>query len=328
MRPDSGPSTSPSVSLPMGWLTLGLLVGVVYSVFDTAMDTSLLEGSSLLAFSALHRFANTIAPPVAGMVVGLLFAYMRQRDALIAAERRSAHVLRERLKGVERQQAVWLLASSLLHDIRNPLHALGLLLDEAAQRAGNSGAGLDPLLAKTRAQADRIEQRIASLRDLAESPPRVRSIVHLDNLVRAVADDVRDVAERKHVVLRVGALVHCELQADERYLRTPLENLVMNAIDAASGGPEPAVVSIEIERGADNVSVLISDTGPGVPLEARTGLFEPLRSGKALGLGLGLPLARALARLENGDVRLLGSGPPTTTFALVLPTLEPTNPDA
>jgi signal transduction histidine kinase len=306
----------------MGWLTLGLLCGVVYSVIDTAMDTSLLEGGSLLAFTAFHRFINTITPVVAGMVVGLLFAYMRQRDALIAAERRSAEVLRERLKGVERQQTVWLLASSLLHDIRNPLHALGLLLDEATEHTGGASEPLGPLLTKTRAQADRIEQRIASLRDLAVSPPRIRTRVRLDNLARSVADDVRDFAERKCVLLRLGSLPRCELYADQRYLRTPLENLVMNAIDAASATAEPAIVSIEIECGDHEVSVLVTDNGAGVPDEIRVGLFEPLRSGKASGLGLGLPLARALARLEDADVKLIRAGPPNTTFALVLPASE------
>ena len=48
-------------------------------------------------------------------------------------------------------------------------------------------------------------------------------------------------------------------------------------------------------------------------------LFEPLHASKNLGLGLGLPLARALARLEGGDVRLVCNGPPQTTLALVLP---------
>jgi signal transduction histidine kinase len=302
----------------MGWLTLGLLAGVVYGIWDTAMDASLLKGDSLLAFSALHRFFNTITPPVAGMVVGVLFAYMRQRDARIEAERRMTEALRERLKGAERQQAVWLLASSLLHDVRNPLHALGLLLDEALEERNPVPESVSEALTRARAQADRIEQRIGSLREMAECPPRERSRVQAGTLLRGVASDLGELAARSKVKLQIGSIADVELEADVRYLRTPLENLVVNAIQATSERPG-AAVRVEAVKAETELQVLVIDNGPGVPNEVCAVLFEPLQSAKNLGMGLGLPLARALARLEGGDVRLLRNGPPETVFELSIP---------
>jgi len=303
----------------MGWLTWGLIAGVIYSVVDTAMDVELLPAGGSLVFNALHRFLNMITPPVAGMVVGVLFAYMRQRDARISAERRVTDALRERLKGAERQQAVWLVASSLLHDVRNPLHALGLLLDEAADSKETQQAR--QALDRARTQADRIEQKIRSLREVAESPPRERVRLEIAALIDALVADLREVASRSNVSIETGKIPQVEVEADERYVRTPLENLVMNAIRAAASNANP-LVRIEVELTERELHVVVRDNGPGIPEEIVNALFEPLHASKHMGLGLGLPLARALARLEGGDVRLLHNGPPQTAFALALPLPE------
>lgn len=305
--------------LPVGWLTVGLLAGVVYSVIDTAMDTSLLRGGSLLAFDAFHRFFNTVTPPVAGMAVGVLFAYMRQRDARVAAEKRVNDALRERLQGAERQQAVWLVASSLLHDVRNPLHALGLLLDEVDQRRGELPPDVAERLSRALAQADRIEQKVGSLRELAESPPRERRALNLTDLVRSLVEDLTPTAKASGVALELAPLPSdpIEIEADERHIRTPLENLVANAIQATSA--TNGHVQVRVEKDAHELRVTVTDDGPGVPQSVLETLFEPLNTARNLGLGLGLPLARALARLEGAEVKLLRNGPPETVFAIIKP---------
>ena len=305
--------------LPVAWLTVGLLAGVVYGVIDTAMDTSLLHGGSLFAFDAFHRFFNTVTPPVAGMAVGVLFAYMRQRDARVAAEKRVSDALRERLQGAERQQAVWLVASSLLHDVRNPLHALGLLLDEVDQRKAELPADVGERLGRALAQAERIEQKIGSLRELAESPPRERKTLGLTDLVGSLIEDLAPTAKASGVSLELAPLppesIHVE--ADERYLRTPLENLIANAIQATSA--TRGRVQVRVERDERELRVTVTDDGPGVPQSVLDTLFEPLNTARNLGLGLGLPLARALARLEGAEVKLLRNGPPETVFAIIKP---------
>lgn len=307
-----------STGFPIGWLVVGFFVGVVHVAINAVLDASLAHGETRVAFTAFHRVFDATIPPVAGIVVGVLVAYKRQRDALIAAEHRASEALRERLKGVERQQIVWLLASSLLHDIRNPLHALGLLLDEISGLAPEGGS-LATSINRAREQADHIEQRIASLREVAQSPPRVRTRVRVAAMVENVINDLQEFARAKDVTVKVDGLESCECRADERCLRTPLENLIVNAIDAAASRNRWGSVTVRIDRVGDCTRVLVSDTGPGIPDEIKDTLFEPLRSPKRQGLGLGLPLARALARLESGDVVLLRSAPPETVFALVLP---------
>ncbi len=308
---------------PAVWLGLGLALGAGYSVVDYAFDTSLTAGGPLHAFETFHRLFNAVIPPIAGMVAGLLFAYLRQRDALIESQRRFSEALTRRLRGVERHQAVWLLASSLLHDIRNPLHALGLLLDEAVGVASRNGKDdVAELLTKALAQADRMEERIASLRDLAESPPRERLHVDFADVIRRISQELTDVARKQQVSLVLAEIPSIALDVDLPCLRTALENLVANAIEATTGREDDASrqVTLSHTRMNDRDVLLVRDNGCGVDSNEHERVFEPLRSGKRRGLGLGLPLARALARLEGGDVRLVESRPGCTVFALELPT--------
>lgn len=66
----------------------------------------------------------------------------------------------------------------------------------------------------------------------------------------------------------------------------------------------------------------VVDDGPGVPAALRPRLFEPLRTTKPDGLGLGLPIARALARAMDGDLALEDADGAGVSFRLVLPSAE------
>jgi C4-dicarboxylate-specific signal transduction histidine kinase len=76
-------------------------------------------------------------------------------------------------------------------------------------------------------------------------------------------------------------------------------------------------VTFSLARESDSAVVRICDTGPPLPTDLRASLFEPLRTCKTSGLGLGLPIARALARAMNGELSFeAGDG---KTFRLELP---------
>jgi two-component system C4-dicarboxylate transport sensor histidine kinase DctB len=81
-------------------------------------------------------------------------------------------------------------------------------------------------------------------------------------------------------------------------------------------------VTIEVRREVSRAVVRVSDDGMALEPAARAALFEPLRTTKANGLGLGLPIARALARAMRGDVSLEDAD--RKAFRLELPVPEGT----
>lgn len=107
---------------------------------------------------------------------------------------------------------------------------------------------------------------------------------------------------------------------DEAKITRALNNLIRNAVDAMRGRTGKIVVRVKREGGAIVFSV--SDTGPGIPAEIKSRLFESfVTSGKKGGTGLGLAIVKRVVDEHGGQVEV-HSTPRGTTFRLVLPQKE------
>ena len=107
--------------------------------------------------------------------------------------------------------------------------------------------------------------------------------------------------------------------ADPDRLRAALANLVDNAVSATPAG---VAVDVETSVEGDRVRIAVTDEGPGVAVEQRERIFEPYvrlaeRTG---GTGLGLHLARQIARAMGGELGLEPGDGPGATFVLELAT--------
>lgn len=114
-----------------------------------------------------------------------------------------------------------------------------------------------------------------------------------------------------------------DVYGDADRLLQLLLNLARNAIEAGARTltfRTRAEVGVRLGERMTRMALRVDviDDGPGVPEHLRTTLFEPLVSGRADGTGLGLALAREIAREHGGELRHLGR-PGETTFSLYLP---------
>ena len=100
-----------------------------------------------------------------------------------------------------------------------------------------------------------------------------------------------------------------EIETDPVRVRQILGNLLSNAIRHTGRGTVRVVASLAREEGADRLRVDVLDTGPGIEPEMAARLFTPYEHGAGGGAGLGLSIARELARLLGGDVSLVRSEP-------------------
>ena len=106
--------------------------------------------------------------------------------------------------------------------------------------------------------------------------------------------------------------------ADPAYVRTIVENLLDNSLQCLRGGAAAgAAITLGVSVEEGRAVVRVKDDGPAVDASIQATLFDPLRTTKTQGLGLGLPIARALARAMRGDL-LLEDGD-HKTFRLELP---------
>jgi signal transduction histidine kinase len=98
-----------------------------------------------------------------------------------------------------------------------------------------------------------------------------------------------------------------------------LSNLFANAFDAAIQGEHDHVVTVTSSHVRDVVEIDVSDTGPGITMEAVDKLFEAFFTTKPKGMGLGLTIARSLMHAQGGELALVEHGPGGATFRATLP---------
>jgi two-component system sensor histidine kinase GlrK len=214
--------------------------------------------------------------------------------------------------------------ASVSHELRTPLakirEALALLDDGAA---GELNARQSSLVAIARRACESQIQLVTNLLDLsrlrAGSVVKMHAEGALEDVVReAVTAETEDAASRK-VTLELVAESGPSVRAmDATLLERAVANLVRNAAQASpSGGVvrvrttvldrAPSEIAARAAAGSQWLQVSVEDDGPGVPEEARAALFQPFNTApsgvgvRKVGVGLGLALAREVARAHGGD---------------------------
>jgi two-component system sensor kinase FixL len=299
----------------LAYVALGVLAGVVYVIFDALSESRLESGTLTGGLARAHAIIDRISPVIVGALLGVCAHYMRLRAQLSAVEEAAARgeALRTRLHKVERDQAVWVLVAAVLHELNNPLHALGLLLDElvasetdrhgAQANDDETGKRRGDLVERARAQTERALSHLQTLRSMRGTGEPEFERIALDRVIIAVANDMSAIAAEDGLAVRTECPHTVLASADPTYVRTIVENLLDNSLHAMrAGGGECVTVRVVSEDG--RAVVRVYDDGPAIDTAACATLFEPLRSTKTNGLGLGLPIARALARAMRGDLSL------------------------
>jgi signal transduction histidine kinase len=224
------------------------------------------------------------------------------------------------------------LVASVGHDLRTPLASLAGYLEEA-ERLLEAGRVEDAslALATARREAKRTSALVADLFELAvlDAAPEAPALpgplrlepVPLAELLHESAAAHRPAIEAGGAVLELDAPADLPtVRADGARLLRMLDNLLDNARRHTEPGGTVRLVGTV--RG-DNVELMITDTGPGVPPEEREAVFERYYRGgdartRGEGTGLGLAIARAVARAHDGDIVVENAPAGGATFRVTL----------
>lgn len=221
-------------------------------------------------------------------------------DAALQLEHATLAQERERERQVQARLAeLGALATSVAHDLRNPLNIIAMAVATAPDETRREVAG----------QVDRISRLVQDLLDYAK--PWQVNPVPLD-----AALQVREALRRQPgVELGSGFDAPLTIHADPLRFEQALLNLLSNARTAAG----TRHVRIDAERGGDAVLLHVCDDGPGVPADLRERLFEPFASRSPGGTGLGLAIVARIMAAHGGSVRLEERPPWNTCFTLRFP---------
>ncbi|SEL12129.1 two-component system, NtrC family, C4-dicarboxylate transport sensor histidine kinase DctB [Sphingomonas palmae] len=219
----------------------------------------------------------------------------------LAADQRY-RTAREELALASRLGSLGQITAGVAHEINQPVAAIRtfaengtILLDRAAPERAREN--LDHIVALT----DRIgaitgELRAFSRRGRSASGNTTIGEV-IDGLLLLMGERVRGA-----LTLDVPASVRdTRVLGDRIRLEQVLVNLTQNALDATAGVVRQAI-HLGVAASADTVTVRVSDNGTGIAPEVRDTLFTPFVTGRADGLGLGLAIARDIAREFGGEL--------------------------
>ena len=234
---------------------------------------------------------------------------------------RVAHEARTAAETANRSKSQLLAAAS--HDLRQPLHALGLYSAALAARA--SGAEWRPLVGSVQRAVAALEGQFEQLLDLSRletgavtpSPARVA----LGPLLARVTSELAPQAEAKGLALRVAA-TRAVVRSDAAMLERVIRNLVANAIRYTETG---GVLIGARPRGA-HVAIDVIDTGIGIAPEHHARIFEEFyqvrdaRSDRVrAGMGLGLAIVRRLSALIGHRVEVASRVGRGSRFSVIAP---------
>ena len=241
---------------------------------------------------------------------------LRQESAQAQAARRVA-------EAASRAKTQFLAAAS--HDLRQPLHAMGLFAETLRHRARD--AGVAELVASIQASVDALEGLFGELMDLSRLDAGAVAIepvpVPLHTLYARLRLSFEPAARDKGLSLAFRGEDLC-VRVDPMALERMLRNLVANAIRYTDAGG--VLVSARV-RGA-RVRLQVWDTGIGVPAAARPRLFDefyqahpgrPVGPGERKGLGLGLSTVARLAALSGTHIELRSREGRGSVFGFALP---------
>ena len=262
--------------------------------------------SSMVAFHADPEGA--IPPP----------SEMERGDEIGIASRELAAMqtdLRAALRQKTRLATLGAAVAKVNHDLRNTLATAMLASDRLADSDDPEVRKVAPRLYDAMQRAVSLCSR--TLNFVSDARPALKlEAVLVGALVEDVAVEFAGAAG--------GARIAAEtepgfaVEADREQLRRALANLILNAIQA--GARNVRVAAGAAQGGA---RIRIADDGQGFNPGAKERLFQPfVGSGRREGTGLGLPIARDIARVHGGDLALVETGPEGTVFELTLPQPE------
>jgi two-component system, LuxR family, sensor kinase FixL len=231
----------------------------------------------------------------------------------------------QQLAHVSRVSTLGALAGSLAHELRQPLAAI-VVSAEAAQRLMDSQHPNDEEIRDTlndiAEQGRRAGEIIAEMRAMLKKDPGQMAAHNMNLIVKAALEMLRSDLMNSRVtpVLRLDPLLPL-VYGHAVQLQQVVLNLVMNARDAMSEEPvDQRKLTIESKRLAGNeVEISVVDTGPGFSEEMFLNAFEPFRTTKAKGLGLGLAICRSIITAHGGRFVVANNGDKGAAIRFTLP---------
>jgi signal transduction histidine kinase len=220
-----------------------------------------------------------------------------------------------RLQRSERLAAIGQVAGGVAHELRNPLNVVKTSVYYLLHARNPSPEKRAEHLHRIEKHVMVADNTITALSNFAKLPVPQRKPFALEHCLRE-ALEATPMPDTIRVLLDCPSSLPPAL-ADHDQIRIVFANLIRNALEAM---PEGGQLTLTTRAGDGVLETTVADTGVGIPADLLHRIMEPLYSTKARGLGLGLPIARAILEKNGGSLRVTSEPGRGTAFTVFLQT--------
>ena len=245
----------------------------------------------------------------------------------VTEKQKYAHRISEmqaELSSFSRLSAVGTMAAAMAHELNQPLTAVANYLEAVRDLLDTPDEEtiqmVQDALDAAAKQSIRAGQIVRRLRDYV-------SRGELDLMPAALSEIVQDAASLAKIGID-GPLARIFIRlpedlpvilADRVQLRQVIVNLIKNATEALTDTPDPQIWVEAEQTGDDRVTLRVRDNGPGFDAEAISTIFDPFKSSKPGGMGLGLSICHTIVEAHGSTLKLLSDANQSAVFEFNLP---------
>jgi len=218
------------------------------------------------------------------------------------------------------------LASSISHEIKNPLSAMALhaeILESRLKKVEFDQKSQVMLSLETlQSESRRLNRIIQQFLTLARPSKLELNLINLNKVIEEVLELVHQQAQENGISLTsdldpmLGVIY-----GDEDQLKQVILNIILNAFSATDAGGR---VEVSSRMTPDRISVLVRDTGRGIPEDIRDKIFDLYFTTKKDGGGVGLSVCQNIIKAHDGQIECESQSGKGTLFTISLPKKDPT----
>jgi signal transduction histidine kinase len=238
--------------------------------------------------------------------------------------------LEDKLHSLERHAILSEMASSLAHEIRNPLNLINLTADHLGHDYlppdEERRKSFSELLTALKAEVQQLNNMVTEFLTIGKPSQLKKTNFTIADLFDQIQMLIKQQIMAKHITLELSGNTNQELYADIEKMRLVFLNLLLNSIAAVSENGSISFTIISTENKEVRIKVL--DNGPGIAIENLERIFEPYFSKRHGGTGLGLTLARRIIEEHGGTILATKNPSGGAQFDIVLPIENREAPDS
>ncbi len=224
--------------------------------------------------------------------------------------------IRKEIKLKERLATLGEFVARVAHEIRNPLFGMTAICQIFSMELHLS-AEHKKLMDSMMKESRRLKQIVDELLDCSRELKIVRKRT---DLVRTIEDTLFENAafmdEKDIVIEKEIPCDELQLDVDQSKVKQVLINLLKNAVEASD---KHGVITISLASDKENVSLAVSDSGPGIPTDIHDKIFDVFYTTKKHGTGLGLAISKNIAVAHGGSLTAMNRPEGGATFVCSLP---------